>query len=1341
MTAHRLLALTLSFLPVALLHAGWPAGTPVPPHEHHWQRAPGQDPLSLLLWKFDQHGAAKMTGTLAELDAGDVTTAKPTALVTEAGIAFALGGDAKLCPEGRFGGGLQLGGKGFVQAINVDWNGLLGDHPAVTLDFSICPDVRQAATPAVLAALPGAIASVGVFRLELAADGALVLRAGATELLRHPRRAPAGAWTHVALVLEKHGGVRVLVQGTPAALTDEARSAAAYRAWAARRGNRLIVGALPDAGAGFCGRFDEVRLTRGERYFYALDDGRMCAPQDTAPVVQAPPYFVRRAIARAWRFDGSASAAGETGETPALPEDAFAPGVRGQALNTSALADTPGLPGVPPDILAQGTLEFWFRPVGWNNFFVGKDYFGMDVPYGPLLTLERPAGEKSAVVRTLRLAFGTKGGDVGAGKLVIPFHPGKWTHLILSWGPRGQFARLDGQAQELPQAFWQGAPRQKGADGKELPEADGPLTLRFAKPTCWVDELKFYPYAFSHEEAVNAYWRYFPEAKEKLKPLPPIRADFEYYAHAWDPTERLDVRLSCLPVNEVPPVAAKVRILGPDGTTQLFAADDVKLDGNGAGSVLVRQAFPFGSYPVEVAIRAADGKELKADRLTYTRERPPWYENTLGKEPTVPPPWTPIAAKDDATLQVWGRTIRLGAGGLPAAITAVERELLAAPATVTATLGGQATPLTGAPAKLTERADHLARWTGRLAGGALALDVGATLEFDGLLYYTLTLRPTAAGQPVTVDALRVDFPLRAAEVSQLIANSGAHNFRAAYDVRFIAPGTGCVWDSRTARPKMPRPFPSGNLYPQLWVGGDYCGLSFSADNDQGWTPDNEHAAQELHRDGETVLYRMNVITKPVTVAKERAFTFIVLPTPSKPLPPEWRGWNRAPKDTPNARYDLIDVFMGKALTDEPGRPAGEISFKLEPVSWEDATAQAEDMRRSFGAENPVLMYIDYSWPRLGPSFRDWNHDLHAGTGRMAWMPAVEDYMTYTMNEYIRRGLIDGIYIDDTSLGATFSMAATAYPFPEVKEQRRVGFSSMGFRRFLQRTYRLLVAQGKTPHIIPHMTYCFELPALSFCESMVNGEDRDIFPYDGRDAIQTWGVHELRIMGNGPKWGIGTFWKPTIQKTEMAMDREMLGYWLHRQSRAMHALIVPHDVWYFWTYPSARTIESAFTTFGLHDKETRFVPYWETAPLVTLAGAEPAKTLVGFWVKPRRALLMVSNLDKADHEVTLTVDPAKLFGPAAGAGASLTWTDVDPTLLAPPNPRAVLVSDKKAMATGSTAAITGDTGIASTKDALGELDVVDPVKVEKARLAPKVTGNQATILVRGHDYRLLELGVK
>jgi hypothetical protein len=351
---------------------------------------------------------------------------------------------------------------------------------------------------------------------------------------------------------------------------------------------------------------------------------------------------------------------------------------------------------------------------------------------------------------------------------------------------------------------------------------------------------------------------------------------------------------------------------------------------------------------------------------------------------------------------------------------------------------------------------------------------------------------------------------------------------------------------------------------------------------------------------------------------------------------------------------------------------------------------------------------------------------------------VEDYYVWIVNEYLRRGLIDGLYIDDVSLGRSLRLDAGAYEWvnPETGQtQRRFGFNTMGFRRFLERVYKLMVLQGKPPRLCPHMTWCFELPALSFCDAVLNGEDRDIYAFDQRDSIGTWSRAELRVMGPSPKWGFVQFWKWTIgvdrpgaAPTPKPKDR--VEAWLYGQRRAADAWIPQHDLWYFW---GESGLKPALLEFGMDAHDLEFIPYWEAA-----AYFEPALTnqlIVGAWRTGTRALVLVSNLATNEQSVTLTPKLAALFG---AGHTQAKWRDADPALIPPPPPAAAPTVSKMP-----------EINLDSRLDSSDRLFLENFEKQletphaerEARRLALQTEGSRVRLVIRPRDYRLLLLAAE
>lgn len=1334
-----LLCVWCSLVAVTATAAEWGSGKAVPPHDMFWAGPPKTDPETLFLGQFDDAAdtseeAIDDLETIGKRGGGGDDEGPGGAPAPE--VKLLLEGDAKPTKEGRFGGGLLLGGKGAARA-NVTVTELLREAPCVTIDLWLRPEAGL--QDAVLVALPTREMTPGLTLWRTAA-GALVLRSGepAIDVVTHPRQAPAEVWTYVALAWRRDLGGALFVNGTPAAWPDAGKAAIA--AIRAKFGQRLLIGAHPDLTAGFRGALDGIRLTRRERLVYELADPALLDPKAERPLLKAPPYFAKEVpLPVACSFDGTVKPdqfAGIAAEGSAEAKD-FRPGVRGQALDLTR-AEGMGFALAGHDVIMapQGSLEFWFKPLDWNNFYRG-DFLGLDVPRLTLLRFAPKGCPGFRALRALQLVQGRSAREMGDVARWVPFHPGHWTHVVITWSDRGTVAYLDGQRQGLEQLSWRGPLHMfdtqehdkwlKASAGKD----DDTYRLTFSPSHTLVDELRVYPYAMQPEEAWNAHARFFPNQTKQLRELPFVRGEFAYDYYY----QNVRLTVMCLPVNGKDPAAATVRLLAPDGGKVLLENANVALDKGLKGLCQGKVELGFATYAVEVESKAADGTTLKKVRLEYKREQPPWWQNTIGTERVVPKPWTPIKVEGES-LTVTARTLTLAKGGLPAAITAAGAEVLTGPVLARATVNGAETVLTGNELKFGETAPDRVAWTGQLTGPGFTAAVSGSLEYDGLAAWRVVLEP-AAGGPVDLQALSLEFPLRAAHASQLIVNGGGGNFRASHQVGMLPAGNGRVWDSKSCLSKIERGVAVGNFCPVVWLGDDDRGLCFFGENDRGWTPSADSPAQEIRRDGDTVVYRMNIISRPLKLEKPREFTFYAHPTPTKPLPAGWRSYNRQGQGKYLASYELIDQFRGFPVYSYADRPSIDISFQIEPVSWEDATALSGKLRAMGGKLQPVLMYLDYSWPKMGPSMDDYRGGLWA-CGRMSWNRQVEDYFTYWMTEYCRRGVIDGIYIDDTSLGRSMAPFGPGYTTDEGKPQP--GFNTLGFRRFLKRLWTFCDQAGKTPHIVPHMTWCFEIPALAFASACVNGEDRDIiFPAE-HVYMQTWGRDELRVMGGGDKWGFVPLWKSGLDAEKaMAAGRGDTGAWTYWQGRAMHGHLTQFDLIPMWANYAHSTFSPALNTFGSEDPQTRFLPSFKLNGEVTVASDKPGTEkdiLACLFVKKGSALLMLSNYTNEDRKVTVTLDATKILGTA-----TVAITDADCALKAPER-KAATKADVKKLAdnAGGDDALAGEK-IGSVDETMDEIAGVSPAAKEAERLQLQIKGSTAMLVIRKYDFRLLRLGAQ
>ena len=170
-----------------------------------------------------------------------------------------------------------------------------------------------------------------------------------------------------------------------------------------------------------------------------------------------------------------------------------------------------------------------------------------------------------------------------------------------------------------------------------------------------------------------------------------------------------------------------------------------------AGTAPVKVALTIVVRPDSVLVGGADEPE-KLTRLA-------WLNSTLGHRNDVIAPYTPIAV-EGRTLRILGRSITLGANGLPARIEtfftpemtglqAAPNAVIAAPIRLDVTqvkvpeapgaVQGDPVPRPG-DLRFTRQEPGSVSWTATTDAGAWDLEVRGTLEFDGSLSYEMRLR-------------------------------------------------------------------------------------------------------------------------------------------------------------------------------------------------------------------------------------------------------------------------------------------------------------------------------------------------------------------------------------------------------------------------------------------------------------------------------------------------------------------------------------------------------------------------------------------------------------------------
>ncbi len=296
-----------------------------------------------------------------------------------------------------------------------------------------------------------------------------------------------------------------------------------------------------------------------------------------------------------------------------------------------------------------------------------------------------------------------------------------------------------------------------------------------------------------------------------------------------------------------------------------------------------------GDYTVNAWLDTDPGKALGPEKTTFTkldeaRAFPEWWNTTLGTTERVIAPFIPMTRRGN-TVTLWGREYRLDPLGLPVALVSHGAPVSAAPAQVVAVIDGkeQRIPLEGAPT-FTETKDWRVSFTGTAKGAGLLFTARGSVEQDGLALIELTYAP-AGKAPVTLDALRLEFPIAGQEAECLLCQGSGGNYAARTTLVLPLDKPGRLWSTFDTG-KNGSGMTVGTFYPEVWLGSDQRGLLWYADNDRGWVPDEVTPAHEVIRRGEQVILCNNLIGSRYTL-KRAAHGDLQLSR--HPLPPAVEG--------------------------------------------------------------------------------------------------------------------------------------------------------------------------------------------------------------------------------------------------------------------------------------------------------------------------------------------------------------------------------------------------------------------------------------------------------------------
>ncbi len=677
--------------------------------------------------------------------------------------------------------------------------------------------------------------------------------------------------------------------------------------------------------------------------------------------------------------------------------------------------------------------------------------------------------------------------------------------------------------------------------------------------------------------------------------------------------------------------------------------------------------LPYGAYRFHISLRDEAGKEISSVDKPFSKLDPvkefPWWGNTVGFSRNVLEPWTPVVA-DETSSRVWGRKIVFAETGLPAQVTSQGQPLLAGPVILVGTLSdGSPMKIEGRGVKLLERAQDRGVHEGVFAGSGIVGTARAETEFDGCAKFTVKIKPE--GQAVKLKELAILIPYHATRATHFRANTWP---KISFYAGKTPAGQGVVWESRSINDD--HPLAVGYFIPYIWLGTQDVGLCWFAGNDKGWWPTETRSAQELVRDGDAVILRLNLAAEEVTLDGEREIVFGMQANPVKPLARMPDPLNSTSFNGPvrEGRVDLAVKDVSEDAQIQRPRPSNwDVSRKSVAAGRANGIPSVPYIAHTDpGAIDPKEMdYFTGAWTGRGPA------EIGSHTFMLALQRSYADYYVYWFDQWVRECGVSGFYVDNTWCCIVRNPdMPPSYRLPDGRVQG--GFTIWEDREFMRRLQTVLQQRGVRPLTLwSHMTHCPLIPILSFCDDALQGEDRRISP-GGANFMQYWSREDLESSLYSPAFGwrchfLGA-WESCENKAwaesgdpngERDMRSEVAALWPLgiRMTTFGNSDVARRTNWTLYGFTGQRTtlprLMFTATPDFASDPASDPIPYWRTKELVKVSQPEVDVTL---WKQPERLMLMLGNRNPKDGPVTLTIPLGAFWKPRQEIGGDFRFAE-------------------------------------------------------------------------------------
>lgn len=916
-------------------------------------------------------------------------------------------------------------------------------------------------------------------------------------------------------------------------------------------------------------------------------------------------------------------------------------GVRGKGWRVDPLIGFPRFPLAGLNAL-DGSLEFWVRPVNWDNF---TGYWSHSPPKELNLSVARFYGTdkrdgttKLFMQVTLPRAHNLEHGQP-------PIDPGHWNHIMVTWS-RGDLQRafiyLNGKwfariFRADPDALKQIEPAyvEFGVTNK--------VTVKdMERPLIEIDEVAGYNYRLSNDEIRQANRRW-------MGPLEEIKL-FECSTSYKFSIANLEFSLKPKLPHGIEPDRLKLTLLR--GDRPLLGPFDAKVE-KGQAHVLLSagKPVPYGTYRFKFQVTDTKGKVVIDDHKDWVFEREPWRGCRAGTRTKTPAPWTPVKISRTAVETRMTR-YALGTDGLPTAIYADGEDLLAGPVQ----LVEDGAPMKGGELETLGSNDVDASWRAAFTGRTCDVAMRCRAEYDGMVRYELRLSPKGK-----VGRIAFVMPFKAAHATRFMYNVAGRTGVstggvAGEDGMFLSSRLPEYWSAqwRAKRGRKAAGVPEFKDYrawaflTQIDLNDMNRGLYWFADNAAGWWQSQAVDAQTVSRRGDVVTLTCNLVSEPAELTDPKPIVFGILPHPARPLPAQYRLYERVSAKVDPKACSIFDAFKPWPLDprthsmklypapdpDKPGDPS---------PSW----AYAERCKPHMRAAKPdgyITMYLSKYWFSCRAGAYDGWEWRGGPTGQATLSQSFVDYLCWEMNEWIGRGIFDAIYLDECYEAPSRNVeAGQAVRLPDGSVQP--GCTLWGYRQLMKRWRNIFTQHGQTPMLLGHHTRAYMYCGNVFADAMLDGEGHPTITANSRDFVDSLAPHRAEVIQNGRMWGVTPFFMVSIWEGGLAKGK---GYnphvrWAWRMARGAMSVLAHFENGTAYTDQGASVYRDYWhdvLRWGAGDPAVPFRSYWNNARFVRVEG-QGKDVLVSFYQKPGQILLIASNRTDKPREIRVKLDLAAL----------------------------------------------------------------------------------------------------